>query len=208
MKRLTVEAALKIVAPHAEALYSIPMDAWTEYHADMPKGLLVSFGPRTRASAVHDLMVANATRYAATTNGEVRMFEHRQMMGMVIAGLLAIKFKKIDEENQSRNQPTKQIEDFRGQQQIDGLETLHNLELGHVLNEHQTQIVEVRLVYPSGDGVYWSTKIGDGGAEPSVVELFPPSVDPNPPKPPSIKPKKSGAVIPLRKKDGKDGNEN
>ena len=82
------------------------------------------------------------------------------------------------------------------------------LELGYVLNDDETELLEVRLVHPSGDGVYWWCRLGDDGAEPGVIELFTPPKDPGPVSPAKISPKRSGEVIQLRKVDGKKDDEN
>ncbi len=192
--------AAPLIQRHIKALYDIPTKAWDEYHAKVPKELLVSFGARTRASAVHDLMVRNAARYSSEVEN-VALFEVRMMRGLVLSQLLAIRLKKLDEESGSRSQPTEQVTKFRNQEQLDGIDALHNLELGYVLNESETNIAEVRLVCPSGDGVAWSMRIGPEAAEPSVVDLLPKPSDPGPDKPAKITPKKpDSVVVPIRAK--------
>jgi hypothetical protein len=201
MALISQSDAAEIIQPHARALYEIPANAWDEYHAKVPADLLVSFGPRTRASAVHDLMIQNAAKYASQANDTV-LFDMRMMRGMVIKSLLAIRMKKLDEESSSRSQPTAQVTAFRNQETIDGLQALHNLELGYVLNEAETDIAEIRLVCPSGDGVYWWMRIGPTGAQPMVLPLFAAPTGPagdNNKGPAKIGPKqKDGVVVPLR----------
>src|SRR5438552_2799647 len=170
--------AAEIIQPHAGALYDIPVKAWDEYHTKIPADLLVSFSPRTRASAVHDLMIQNAAKYA-TQAKDVGLFDLRMMRGMVIKSLLAVRMKKLDEESSSRSQPTAQVTAFRNQETFEGLQALHNLELGYVLNEAETDIAEIRLVCPSGDGIYWWMRIGPKGAEPMVLPLFPAPTGPD-----------------------------
>jgi hypothetical protein len=192
--------AMAILNPHVRALRSIPLDAWDEYHSQIPKSILVAFCPRTRASGVHNLMVRNASKYADRTEG-VRLFERQKMVGITIDGMLGIRLKKLDDESLSRNQPSQQVEDFRCQRQLDGIEAAHYLELGYVLNEEETEILEVRIAHPSGQGsTYWWVKLGDEGEASGTIELFTPPVGPEP-QPPRIGPKKSDNVVPLRKKD-------
>jgi hypothetical protein len=199
MGLINQEEAMGILGPHISALRAIPLDAWDEYHAEMPESLLVTFCSRTRASAVHNLMVRNAAKYASSTDG-VRLFERNKMVGITIDGRLAIRFKKLDEESLSRNQPSQQVDDFRGQQILDGIDATHNLELGYVLNEEETEVLEVRIAHPTGQGVYWWATLNNEGESGGTIALFTPPAGPEP-QPPRIEPKKPDNVIPLRKKD-------
>lgn len=207
MGLISQDEAMKLIAPHARALQSIPMDAWKTYHEDLPDAMLVAFCSRTRANAIHDLMVRNAIKYCASTDG-VRKFERQQMVGITIDRHIAIRLKKLDEDGRSRNQLTQQVSDYRSQLPLVGIEAVSFLELGYVLNDDETELLEVRLVHPSGDGVYWWCRLGDDGAEPGVIELFTPPNEPGPVNPAKISPKKSGEVIQLRKVDGKKDDEN
>lgn len=194
--------AFELASPHFAALYNIPHEAWDTYHRDTPSHLLVSYGLRTQASAVHDLIVAGAESYAISSmaNGGLRTFERQRMRGIVIANTLAIRIKKLDEDSLSRSQITRQVTQFREQIPLEGLDAIHNLEWGYVLNEDQTDIVDIRLVCPSGAGVYWSMRIDGRCASFDAVDIFtkPASPAPNPPK---IGPKKKAIVIPIRKQD-------
>ncbi len=200
MELISQPDAMDILKPHIGALRAIPLDAWAEYHSEIPEKLLVAFCSRTRASAVHNLMVKNAAEYAAISMNGVRPFERQKMVGITVDGRLAIRFKKLDEESLSRNQPSQQVQDFRNQQSLDGIDAVHNLELGYVLNEEETEILEIRIVCPSGGGVHWWTALGDEGQLGGTIELFTPPIGPEP-SPPRIAPKNSDNVVPLRKKD-------
>ena len=194
--------AFELASPHFAALYDIPHEAWDTYHRDTPSRLLVSYSQRTRASAVHDLIVTGAECYAASgkANGGLRTFERQLMRGIVIANTLAIRIKKLNEDSLSRSQITGQVAQFREQIPLEGLGAVHNLEWGYVINEAQTDIVEIRLVCPSGDGVYWAMRIDGRGASFDTVDIFTPQVSPAP-IPPKIGPKRDAIVIPIRKKD-------
>ncbi len=198
MALISREEAMKILEPHVMALCSIPRDAWTQYHAEVPENLLVEFCPRTRASAVHNLMVSNAVKYASS-NPDVRTFSRQKMDGITIAGKLAIRLKKLDGDSLSSNQPSGQVDAFRGQESLEGIEATHNLELGYVLNEHETDIAEIRIVCPSGrnDIAWWAT-LGERGSEGGSIEMFPITPESGP-RPPHISPKSTGVIVPLRK---------
>lgn len=194
---------MPILAPHLDGLYGIPMNAWNEYHRAVPQDLQVRFCSRTRASAIHNLMVANAHAYAASTDG-VRTFESQQMVGITIDGRLAIRFKKLDEDSLSRNQPTRQVEEYRNQQPLDGIDAAHFLELGYLTDETGTKLLEIRIAHPSGRGVSWWARLDGGVAVPVVVDLFQPPSGDGEVEPPRIAPKKSDNVVPLRKTDNEN----
>jgi hypothetical protein len=190
--------ALSALAPHCSGLYKIATAPWDEYHARMPEDLLVTFTARTRASSIHDLMVREATRYAAE-NQDVRPFERQMMRGIVIGGTIAIRFKKLDEESHSKGHYTKQVAEYRNQRQLDGIDAVHHLELGYVLNQFETEVEEVRLVCPSGHGTAWWSRIDRGSIEPAVIDLLPVDNGPRSTGGAIIKPKTGGIVVPIRR---------
>lgn len=193
--------AMAIIKPHIGALNDLAFAAWAEYHREIPASLLIKLCPRTRASAIHNLMVAGATKYAAIASG-IRVFDRQMMKGITVNDILAIRFKKMDEDNRSHNQPSKQVQAFRSQKHLDGIEALHNLELGYIVNDHETEVVESRLVHPSGKGVYWWSGLNEGD-QGGTIEMFPTPPRPEP-KPPKIGPKKKDNIIPLRKTQKRD----
>lgn len=119
-----------------------------------------------------DQISSHSTRYATKASG-VRTFERKLMKGIVIDDCLAIRFKKLGEDNYSRGHYTKQVEEFRSQQVLDGIDAAHHLELGYVLNGFATEISEVRVVCPSGRGTAWSSTLNQSGMQPVVVDLLP-----------------------------------
>lgn len=204
MPLISQRDALNILEPHLHGLFQVATTPWDQYHALVPQELLVAFGRRTRASGIHDLMIHEATRFSMVTDG-ARMFERNLMKGIVLHDLLAIRFKKLDEESLSRGHYTQQVEEYRKQCQLDGIDAVHHLELGYVLNDNETEIADVRLVCPSGRGVAWWARIKDSGIQPVVFDLFPPP----PSTPPSdggavVKAKDKGVVIPIRGKADED----
>lgn len=194
---------MDILAPHSAALFRIATVAWDEYHARIPKDLLVAFCTRTRASALHNLMVREGTRYAAVTDG-VRTFERKLMKGLVIAEKLALRLKKLGDDNLPRGHYTKQVEEFRSQQVLEGIDVPHHLELGYVLNSEETEVAEVRVVCPAGRGYTWAAEIKDDGIQAVVFDLLP--VNPAPSDGGAvIKPKGAGGVVvPLRRNQDED----
>jgi hypothetical protein len=169
MSLIDLSEAQQLLNPYVEHLYSWPTQAWDTYHRLTPKELLVEFSPRTRASAVHDLMVANAL---AENVPNLHVFNYRKMRGVLIAGRLVTRFKKLSDDGKSCSIPTKQVRDFRHQCSLPGFPCTHNLELGYVLNDAQTEIVEVLVTQPSGKGVAWTLSINGSGMRGEVANIF------------------------------------
>lgn len=202
MPLISQAEAMHILAPHSAALFQIAASAWDEYHSRVPQDLLVAFCRRTRASAIHNLMVRDATRHAAVTDG-VRMFERKLMRGLVIGEKIAIRLKKLGDDNLSKGHYTNQVEEFRSQQMLDGIDAPHHLELGYVLNADETEVSEVRLVCPSGRGYAWASELKDSGIQPVVFGLLPTGPAPSDGGA-VIKPKSTGVVIPIRRTTDED----
>ena len=169
MSLIEMSEAQELLHPYVDFLYAWPTQAWDTYHRLMPKELLVEFSPRTRASAVHDLMLANASIDEAP---ELKVFNYRKMKGVLIAGRLVARFKKLSEDGKSCSIPTKQVRDFRHQCSLPGFPCTHNVELGYVLNEAQTEIAEVLVTQPSGKGVAWTLSISSSGMRGEVSNIF------------------------------------
>jgi hypothetical protein len=176
MSLIEMSEAQELLSPYVDQLYSWPTQAWDIYHRSTPRELLVEYSARTRASAVHDLMVARAR---ADEMLELKVFNHRKMKGVLIAGRLVARFKKLSEDGKSCSIPTKQVRDFRQQRSLPGFPSTHNVELGYVLNEAQTDIVEVLVTQPSGKGVAWAISITSSGMQAGISDIFSAPKTPN-----------------------------
>lgn len=198
---ISADDAMPIIARHAAGLYAIPVDAWRQYHREMPQQFQVAFCRRTRASGIHNLMVTNGYRYAAANPGTVRTFKTQQMEGLLIEDLLAVRYKKLDEDGLSSNIPTHQVDDFRKQRRLPGIEAAHHFELGYQVDCAELDIAQVLLVHPSGRGNAWSLVLDGGNAVEVVSDLFQAPTEGVEVTPSRIGPKKTGEVVPLRKSD-------
>lgn len=203
MPLISQQEAADLLKVHIPFLHQIPLDAWDDYHRNIPARLLASFCPRTRASAIHNLMLTRAAKYAHTADG-VSFFESHQMLGLLI-GNAAIRLKKLDEDGRSKSQPTRQVQRFRNQERVTGIDALHHLELGYVTNDAATEVAEIRLACPSGDNVAWWMRLNGEGGQAVVMDMFtPPSGNDPSPAPAKIKPKQtkeSGIILPFSKSD-------
>ena len=169
MSLIELSEAQELLNPYVDYLYSWPTEAWDKYHRSTPRELLVEYSARTRASAVHDLIVANAR---ADEMSDLMVFNYRKMKGVLIAGRLVTRFKKLSEDGKSCSIATKQVRDFRQQRSLPGFPSTHNLELGYVLNDSQTEIVEVLVTQPSGKGVAWTLSINSSGMQGEISNIF------------------------------------
>jgi hypothetical protein len=147
------------LGPYFDSIREFSQKAWDYYHGELPPLAQMIFGSRSRANNVHDLMVYFASEFVAENADCARSFERQQMRGVVLLDKYAIRLKKIDEGNRSRNQPSTQVSSFREQIELDGIGAIHHLELGYILDKWQREIVDVRLVCPSGEGFAWAVSV-------------------------------------------------
>jgi hypothetical protein len=116
-------------------------------------GLILT--PRSRASVIHDYMVAFARDFFKDDPG-IRIFARRGLSLMNIDDSLLLRFKKLDAEKRSRNIPTQQTHLFRAQLELPGIPAeLTHLEAGYVLNELQTALDGVYITCPNGNRLEW-----------------------------------------------------
>lgn len=164
------DEALAILGEHLGPFYRFIDGAWDDY-GKYPLDLRIEHSARSRASLVHDHIVARATRYA-TNATSVRVADVNGLHLFVFEARIAIRFKKLDELLRTRNQPTQQVQRFKAQMELPGIEASHNLEAGYILSEDQQQISAVHLLCPSGTGVYWDVLLTEGTQIGIVQDLF------------------------------------
>lgn len=175
MAIVSCEVACEDLNQHLDAFDEMVRSAWKEYES-LPPNCHLAFGPRSRASAVHDFVLQKAAAYAASNTG-VQYFQRNLMHGIVIDGKYAIRFKKFDSESRSRNQPTQQVTEFRNQIELEGIDAAHHLEVGYLLDDLETEVQDVRLACPAGYGNAWVVSLSDRGAALVLADLFPPQLD-------------------------------
>jgi len=129
----------------------------------------------TRASIIHDHQVARASSYALEKSAfGTKLLELSKLKILLIHDKFAIRFKKLNVEKQSSNQPTQQVKTFLSQQVLDGMPVTHNLEAGYIQSLDSNEI-EVFLTYPSGHKTnpHWNIQLfGDGSIKTEDRGLF------------------------------------
>ncbi len=126
---------------------------------------------RSRASLVHDHIIDRTAKYAARTQ-EVQIVEKRGLFLFVFDGQIAVRFKKFDEDLKTSNQPSGQVQQFKNQMQLPGVQAAHNLESGYILTADAQALSAVHLVCPSGTGVYWDILLTAQAQTGVIQDLF------------------------------------
>ena len=174
--------------------------AWHEW-MDIPIKTRQKGCNRTRASFVHNLMVDHATRLLPDAHlhdlAKLKLFSIKNY---------AVRFKKLDEELKTRNQQSAQVKKFKGQQQLEGMATTHNLEVGYCLDPFEQSIQSCHLVCPNGNKVFWDIELFEEEIQKyGGFDLFTTAVEEEVEAAPAqFKQKKKGEVLPFNKVSGNE----
>lgn len=158
--------------PEISEFRPLMLEAWQRWIEEIGPGTKKDLNASTRAFMVHDFIVAAA---AKRLDGIATMHDKSTLKLFVIRGY-AIRFKKHDTELISRNQETSQVKAFMGQLPLNGIQTVHNIEVGYVLDDLGTSISSTNVVCPNGfkNTPYWHIELHDHGYELSdVIDMFP-----------------------------------
>lgn len=190
------DEAVEILQPHLQAIYDIIRGGWEDLQK-LTEDEKRKFGPGTRAAIVHDFQVARGIQYFSALGDEnAYVYELSKLYVFDIEQKIAIRFKKLDRELLSRNQPTRQVREFRGQQQLPGVEATSNIEAGYVLDELEQEIVWIGLVCPNNKGTYWEVELRESQTINTVTDMFDHSDTQETGT--TFRPKKTGNVVPLK----------
>lgn len=118
-----------------------------------PPEVLIEHTPRSAAACTYDHMVANAERLWADRRGIVST-EIRGLKVWIIGGEAVLRFKKMDEDGNSRNYPTKQARTYDRGLPLPGLpEPAVRLTAGYWLDPTQTEFIRAQVAKPIAPGV-------------------------------------------------------
>lgn len=205
MSLIAVEEAKQKMEPRFAGIRSSILDGWSEWLA-MPAKQRAELTSRSRASNVHDFIVAAACRHLT----DAQVMDKSDLKLFVFDESICLRFKKFNDELCTSNQPTKQVELFRRQRPLDGVPAKHNLEAGYVLDSAELSIRGIHLVCPNGNKPYWAIDLLDDDYGSPIVDLFGPDGGGAPEgepgseeKPSRYRRKDSGVVVPF-KQDDKD----
>jgi hypothetical protein len=193
----------EILKQHSAALYSIISGAHDDYDKLYPPEAKLAHDASCKAHNVQRHMLARASKYAATNPENVKAFECNNLRGIICNQLVAFLFKKLNDELLSRNNETRQIEDYRHQRDIPGIPAVVKLIAGYQEND-ETGEYGVYVTRPSGRGNRWEMPLATDSTQPTTTPLFAEEDDLQEAE---ILPRtEPGKVIPLErgKKDDKD----
>ena len=171
------DAAYQAMLPYFDRLWGVVNGSWDDWGTELSPKVRALASTRTRACMVNDFMRTRGTRLAEE-DPNIKAVIRQQMFVLVFSppelnGCIGIRLKKLDEDGISRNQPTNQVKEFRGQQILPEVEADFHLEAGYVIDRFGSALMSIDLVCPSGEGIYWKAEIIPNGANQNVANLFP-----------------------------------
>jgi hypothetical protein len=173
-KLISFDDAQTALKPYYNKIWTLINAAWNDWQ-QLPPSALAKASARTRASFVHDFMVARANGLV-DVDGTIRSIRHRAMFTLVIeseTGFIALRLKKLNEDGLSKSQPTKQVRDFQAQVTIEGIGAAHHLEVGYVLSHAEDSIRSIDMVCPSGlNAILWKAEITPNRIEGRVANIL------------------------------------
>lgn len=161
------EHAVHILRNELPQIRNSIVEGWDAWLA-LPARQRAATTSGTRAGLVHDLIVDAASRRLETAH----IMNRAGLRIFIFSGVIGVRFKKFDDDLGTRNQPTKQVEMFRGQQQLGGVPANHYLDAGYILDDSELAIAGVHLVCPNGERPYWSIGLHEHGYECQAEDLF------------------------------------
>lgn len=167
----------RAMLPYFDRLWGVVNGAWEDWGTEISPKVRSLSCTRTRACLVNDFMRTRGSRLAEE-DATIRVVIKQQMFVLVFnppnfQGCIGIRLKKLDEDGLSKNQPTIQVQEFRGQLPLPEVEADYHLEAGYVVDRFGSALMSVDLVCPSGNGNYWKAEIVPNGANQNVANLFP-----------------------------------
>jgi len=121
---------------------------------------LIELDARAQAACTYAHMIAEADRLVSGRAG-VRSFDLRGLKLWLFEDINAVvRFKKMDEDGQSRNYPTKQAKDFDAGFELPGLPMPPiRLTAGYLLDATGTVFERTQIARPVGKGTLWCAAV-------------------------------------------------
>lgn len=163
--------------PYFDRLWGVIDGAWKDWETEISPKVRSLSSARSRACMVNDFMRIRGIRLTEE-DASIKVIIKQQMFVLVFSppnfqGCIGVRLKKLDEDGLSKNQPTAQVQDFRGQLPLPEIEADYHLEAGYVVDRFGSELVSIDLVCPSGNGNYWKAEILPRGLNQSVENMFP-----------------------------------
>lgn len=172
-REMDLETALGRLSPWLHDLHDIVQHGFSRYRG-YPADILTEHDPRARAACVFCHMWSEAERrFADGARSAAAIVRVRGLSLVGFGDTALVRFKKMDEDGNTRNYPTPQAEAFDAQEKIEGLPPAAvRLSVGYLANPTFTAIERVILSKPNGESAEWSAAI-DPAATPAFVDITP-----------------------------------
>lgn len=161
MTERSMEDLMDAISFLLEDLDQICRYGFTTYRSYPPK-VLVEHDPRAAAACIYSHMAAEAER-RLTGHARVKALDERKLGGLkvwLVEDIAVLRFKKHDEDGQSRNYPTKQAQDYDGGEPLPGLPPpAARLSVGYLLDPTGTEFKRTQVARPLKSMVDWCAAI-------------------------------------------------
>lgn len=171
MPLISADEATDVLSPYLEGIHDAIHGGMADF-MKLPARARNKMVAGTRAGVVHDFQIDRAALYFARFPDQVRAHELDKLIVFDIAGRVGLRFKKVDRAFKSKNQPSQQVADFRGQVSLPGIEATSFLEAAYVYDDIEQEIEWAGIVCPNNDRAYWHMELRDEGAFLNVVDMF------------------------------------
>jgi len=155
----------KQLADQINDIWDIVNGGYSDYVDNYDDRHRLLHNPTTKASIIHDHQVARAATYAFKNSiFGTRFLDYSKLKILLIGDKFAIRFKKLNLDKKSSNQPTKQVKDFLSQETLSGIPVTHNLEAGYVVTGDESDGISIYLTCPSGHKTnpHWHVELLNG----------------------------------------------
>jgi hypothetical protein len=154
---LSEKRAKNILFPYHNVLQRIVTNAWEKWRAS--SGQFEEPYKRTATVSIHNHMADEAKREFADCPDAHLVEEHETIL-VSFGGLIAVCFKKLDEQLRTSNIPTQRQFEFAGQLPLEGIPDCPRVVVGYVPDRLWLEI-EVFVVFSQGNRLIWSYSLAE-----------------------------------------------
>ena len=143
------DTAYKVMLPYFDRLWGVINGGWDDWNTELSPKVRALASTRTRACMINDFMRIRASRL--TEEDETVKVAIRQQMFVLafsppeLSGCIGIRLKKLGVDGLSKNQKTNQVQDYRNQLTLIGVDADYHLEAGYVVDRFGCALKSVDL---------------------------------------------------------------
>lgn len=160
MRIISESQCRRLLSPFEPVFVASIVDAYATWTAKTAP-TITDPTKRSRATVLHDLIMANVARALDTVPGVSVLRGRRVLLRVCLAGhpAVIVQFKKLNGERRPRNYPTRTALLFDRQEPLAEIPPDTRLTVGYRLNKHGTAILDIHTVCMSGRGIAWLYEI-------------------------------------------------